>query len=359
MLLLLAALLLAGLVLLLGGGHHLTPFGPARNGLIAYVSNNHVFLADPDGTHARQIAFDEGTDGNPTFSRDGSRLAWQRYTRGYDSETADLVVAEADGSRAIVLARAVKGLSHPAWSPDGRDIAFSGSIDGGPGSGWIGPSDGSAPPKAFTTIDGAWDPTWSPDGNRLAIGASAGLFVMDRDGSHARKVNVGQFDEIGERGEIAEWSPDGTQLLFTAFYGQADGIVYQQVYVVGLDGRPERLVSKGAELGRDGSWSPDGSRIAYMHRGYGLGPIVYISDTDGRMIKILPGAYGWYQPIWSPDGTKVVVTDDHPGPNGEEGPAVRVILDVEGKEPPIVIPAPGVTPNDIPDWAASWQRIAP
>jgi hypothetical protein len=36
-----------------------------------------------------------------------------------------------------------------------------------------------------------------------------------------------------------------------------------------------------------------------------------------------------------------------------------VILDVEGKEPPIVIPAPGVTPNDIPDWAASWQRIAP
>jgi len=53
------------------------------------------------------------------------------------------------------------------------------------------------------------------------------------------------------------------------------------------------------------------------------------------------------------------VTDDRPGPNNEEGPAVRVILDVAGKTPPIVIPAAGLTPEDVPDWAASWQRIAP
>jgi hypothetical protein len=36
-----------------------------------------------------------------------------------------------------------------------------------------------------------------------------------------------------------------------------------------------------------------------------------------------------------------------------------VILDVAGEAPPIVIPAAGVVPEDVPDWAASWQRLAP
>jgi hypothetical protein len=38
--------------------------------------------------------------------------------------------------------------------------------------------------------------------------------------------------------------------------------------------------------------------------------------------------------------------------------AVRVIVDVAGDAPP-VLPAAGVTPQDVPDWAASWQRLAP
>jgi Tol biopolymer transport system component len=95
-----------------------------------------------------------------------------------------------------------------------------------------------------------------------------------------------------------------------------------------------------------------------MRAGNGHGPIPWITDLSGTHYKMLPGFYGWYQPIWSPDGTKLVLTDDGPGPNDSAGPAVRVIVDVDGKEPPIVIPAAGVTPDDVPDWAASWQRLA-
>ena len=80
--------------------------------------------------------------------------------------------------------------------------------------------------------------------------------------------------------------------------------------------------------------------------------------ATGKPLRVLPGAYGWYQPIWSPDGTKIVVTDDRPGLGNVDGPAVRVILDVAGKAPPIVIAAPGTTPDQVPDWAASWQRLA-
>jgi Tol biopolymer transport system component len=111
-------------------------------------------------------------------------------------------------------------------------------------------------------------------------------------------------------------------------------------------------------LARDASWSPDGSKIAYMRAGTGTGPTVFITDISGKPLRSPAGQFGWYQPVWSPDGTKIVVTDDRPGPNNEPGPAVRVILDAVGNSPPIVIPAAGVTPESVPDWAASWQRLA-
>ena len=247
-LVLIALLLLAVLLVVVGSRRHVPPpFGPAANGEIAYVASGQIYLSAADGTHARQITFD-GHDSDPTFSRDGTRLAWRQFHVGGDPEVADAVLADADGSNVIVIARDVKALSHIAWSPDGRFIAFSGSIDGGPGSGWIAPADGSEPPHAFTTVAGAWDPTWSPDGTRLAIGADPGvLYVMNRDGGNARRINRGTFTEIGERGEIAEWSPDGTRLLFTAFIGDGNSDFQQEVYVVGLDGRPETIVSRDAK----------------------------------------------------------------------------------------------------------------
>ena len=356
MTLLLAALLIVLLAIFVGSHRRVPPpFGPAANGVIAYDANGHVVIADLDGANPRQITFDAGLQQDPAFSRDGTRLAWRQFDPNGPPETADAVLAEADGSNPITIARAVKGLSHIAWSPDGRFVAFSGSIDGGPGSGWIAPSDGSSPPTAFTSVTGAWDPVWSPDGERLLIGADVGLLdLVNRDGNGLRSLTTGPFVEVGQRGEIAEWSPDGTQILFTAV--EPDGS--HDVYIVGLDGRPERKISTGADQAREAVWSPDGSLIAYMRNGTGSGPIVVIADRTGKMLRVLPGAYGWYQPIWSPDGTKVVITDDRPGPGNVDGPAVRVILDVAGKAPPIVIAAPGTTPDQVPDWAASWQRLA-
>ena len=359
-LLVFAALVLVILVVIVGSQKRLPPpFGFAANGEIAYVADGHVYLADLNGTNRRQVAFDAGLQLDPTFSRDGARLAWRQFSPGNSGsvdETADAILADADGSKPIVIARSVKGLSHIAWSPDGRFVAFSGSIDGGPGSGWIAPSDGSAPPATFTSIPGAWDPTWSPDGRRLVIGADPGLlYVVDRDGRNLQLLTKGHYQEVGQRGEIAEWSPDGTMILFTAFvHGDQN-----QVYLVGLDGARERQLSMETVTARDASWSPDGSKIAYMRAGTGTGPTVFITDITGMPLRSPPGQFGWYQPIWSPDGTKIVVTDDRPGPNNEPGPAVRVILDVMGKAPPIEIPAAGLTPADVPDWAASWQRLAP
>jgi len=354
-----ALILVALLIVVVGSRRHLPPpFGLAGNGRIAYVDKGHIYTADRNGADRRQVTFGPGGEGEPRFSPDGTRMAYRQYALTPNQGSVSAAVADADGQNGIVLARDIRNLSHIAWSPDSQYVAFTGSIAGGPESGWIARADGSVPPNVFTTVDGAWDPTWSPDGTRIAIGANAGLLVMNRDGSGVRRVNQRDFTEIGNRGEIADWSPDGTQLLFTAFTGDGNADYEQEVYVVGLDGRPERLLSPDARRAREPVWSPDSSRVAYMRAGTGLGPIVWITDPSGLAFKKLDGDYGWYQPIWSPDGTKVMVTDDRPGPENLEGPAVRVILDVDGSAPPVVIPAPGITPDDVPDWAGSWQRVA-
>jgi len=362
-LMLIASLLLVGLLLLLAGSRpHLPPsFGLAGNGRIAFVNGYHIFTSDPSGADIRQLTFGDGGETEPRFSPDGTHVAykqWHTAASSVDPSAQDAVVAPADGSNAIVIAPAVLEMSHIAWSPDSKSIAFSGSLDAGQTStGYVAAADGSGAPTSIGTFEGsAWDPTWSPDGQRLVIVADPGMFVVGRDGRNATLVTHTTYKEIGSRGEAAEWSPDGTQILFTAITVTDQ----QDVYLLTLDGSPERMISGDAPRARDATFSPDGKWIAYMRQGTGLGPHCVITDPTGRTFRALPGAYGWYQPIWSPDGMKVVVTDDRPGPDNNGAlAAVRVILDVAGSQPPIEIPAPGSSGESIPDWAATWQRIAP
>jgi len=362
MLLLLVGLLVGATIIavIVGSARRVpTPFGPAANGRIAYVADGHVYTTEADGASARQVTFGPGTESNPTFSPDGTRLALLRFYPGepvHDPQLCDVIVADPDGRNEVVIERAVKGVSNLSWSPDGRSLAYSratGRI--GFDRSWVVDVDGSGRRVDLGSFsDGSWGPTWSPDGTRLALAAEQSLFVVDRDGANRRRLTRGVYGEVGSKGEAAEWSPDGTLLVFAA--GFPAGV--HKVYVVGFDGKPERVVSGSTEQANAATWSPDGSRLAYMRAGTGTGPVVAITDVNGMSLTVLPGHYGWFQPSWSPDGTKIIVTDDRPGPNDVAGPAVRVILDVDGAAPPVEIRAPGITPDLLPDWAASWQRLA-
>lgn len=360
MLLLVALLLAAALVVVVvGSARRLPPpFGLAGNGRIAFMSDGHVFTSAIDGTDRRQLTFGAGTELAPVFSPDGSKIAYRHFGPEEpvgDPQLADVVVADADGNRAVVVDHGARALSNISWSPDSRFVAYSRAAPPGKDRGFVTPADGSDQPHDLGAFsDGAWGPTWAPDGERLVVAAERGLFVVNRNGTDPRKLNHGLYVETGQKGEAAEWSPDGQTIVFSA--GYVDGPT--QVYLVGLDGAPERQISVDNWSANGGTWSPDGSRIAYMRSGTGTGPLAVITDSVGREIRELPGQYGWYQPTWSPDGRNLIVTDDRPGVDNVAGPAVRVILDVAGDADPIVISAAGVTPDMLPDWAASWQRVA-
>src|SRR5262249_30616020 len=159
--------------------------------------------------------------------------------------------AAADGSNPRVVAHEVAA-GNTFWSPDGQWITYSDERR----HLFVVPSDGSVEPTDLGDFDGkgGWTATFSPDSQRLAVAVFDGtLWVIDRDGRNGYQVS-GKHQEVAQKGFAADWSPDGRSLVFNALDDDVPNL-----YLVGVDGSPEVLLARDAQLG---VWSPDGKRIA-------------------------------------------------------------------------------------------------
>jgi TolB protein len=354
----LVLLILVAAIVVGGAGRRVPPpFGPARSGLIAYESAGHLWLAGPDGRSPRQITFGPLIDVAPVWSRDGMRLAYRRLTVNEPADDPgrfeDLLIADADGSHPITIATQVPFMSNPTWSPDNRFVAYTRAASAGPDHLIIASADGTSTVDRGDLGGGAWGPAWSPGGDRIAVGVGSKVVLVKPDGTGLDVVSHGSYAEVGEQGVVGDWRPDGTAFVFAA--GSPDD---GRVYLSTLDGTAEKALGVPDRNQTDATWSPDGTRIAYLRAGIGLGPSVVIADASGRDLTVLSGYYSWCTPVWSPDASRIIVYDDHPGPLNLEGPAVVLALDPNGRQPPIELAAPkGPITND--NNAGSWQRLAP
>jgi TolB protein len=214
------------------------------------------------------------------------------------------------GSRRQLTRAGTRGrvAAEPAWSPDGRLIAFVESTPrhlgayAGSGDLWIMRADGSQR-RQLTHTNADAQPAWSPDGKRLAFvrfgNGGADIYQLDLQTNRTRRLT-----RIGAMSP--SWSPDGLRLAFTTL-----PTAVKHVYVMSSDGTGITQLTHGVEE-YDPAWSPDGASIAF---GSSTDSSLYLVRPDGGGMRRLttcapPGCLADLEPSWSPDASRLVFARD-------------------------------------------------
>jgi dipeptidyl aminopeptidase/acylaminoacyl peptidase/CubicO group peptidase (beta-lactamase class C family) len=228
----------------------------------------------------------------PAVSPDGSRIAYVLRTIDLDADRVVRAIWQV-GTHDGEPRRLTRGPSDtaPAWSLDGRRIAFLRAADG-PAQLWLLPADGGEAEQLTTLPLGAGAPVWSPDGTRIAFAApvdprgagaaedvptvvdrlgysldGVGLFRTRRTHLHVLDPRTGECRQVTEGDWHAgppAWSPDSTRLAFCAATGpDADLAERNPVHVLDVTDRSARPVRAGLAdgFGSTVGWTPDGADL--------------------------------------------------------------------------------------------------
>jgi Ca2+-binding RTX toxin-like protein len=269
----------------------------AANGKIAFHSyegaDADIYAMNPDGTGKINLTDEApdayaGADVQPAFSPNGSRIAFEsdrsgEYTEdpNWPSAIFDVWIVNTDGSGEPRRITNAEGQA-PAWSPDGKQIAYSSSRDGNYEI-WVENVDGSGTPRQITHTENTEDgvvintsPSWSVDG-KIA-------YVSNKDnlGSSRRDVYVANADGTGNPTRLTntplsfnwapEWSPDGKRIAFWRDYPGNCGPCDREIHVMdGVDSDGDgngdnqiNVTNDPASVDYQPDWSPDGSQISFI-----------------------------------------------------------------------------------------------
>jgi Tol biopolymer transport system component len=262
------------------------------------TGNSDVFLVDAASGDAKNLSNHPSADGFPAWSADGKHVA---FSSDRDGGT-NLFVIDADGRNLRQLthekAGAKVGCIMPTWSPDGSTIAFA-RVDGDKREVCVIASNGG---EAEVLAEDGLEPAWSPDGQAIAFASRNGkegwrLAIMRADGS--RRHNLVESDNPNGCTSPA-WSPDGSLI---AYADRAPGAT--EIFLIDRTGKHRRQLTFCCNLNSYPAWSPDGESITFMHAEAGGSGFLTI-NADGTGLRTdnvagtdHPAGPGWriaYQP---------------------------------------------------------------
>ena len=244
-----------------------------------------VRVADYDGYNQFIVNRSSQPIMSPAWSPDGKRLAYVSF----ENKKSQLVVQDLGSGARKVVASFPGHNGAPAFSPDGSRLAFASSQDGTLNI-YVMSANGGAVTQLTSGSGNNTEPSWSPDGNSI-------LFTSDRSGSpqvYLMSASGGSASPIGGRGS-AQISGDGKMLVMI---NGNNNVVKQDLST----GASEILST--SFLGESPSISPNGIMIIYSST-QGLGKVLQLVSADGRFKASLPGSNGQVKfPAWSPYLTK-------------------------------------------------------
>lgn len=233
-----------------------------------------------------------------------------------------LAIADADGYNEQVILTTNQPLMSPSWSPDGSRLAYV-SFEGGRPAIYIqdvrtGKREKVASYKGLNSA-----PAWSPDGKKLAM-------TLSRDGNaeiyvyHLASKRLFRITHHYAIDTEAAWSPDGGSLVFTSDRGGRP-----QLYRIALDsfgspqGRPQRLTYDGSYNSR-AAYSPDGRYLTFVHRSGGQFTIA-VMNLKTRDTEVVANTQLGESPSFAPNSAMVIYASEH------SGKGVLEVVSVDGR----------------------------
>ena len=226
------------------------------------------------------------------ISPDGSRIAYvvrEPLMEGEKSEyRSHIRVADTDGGRNLQFTRGESSASGPAFSPDGRWLAFT-TARSGKNQIWVIPLDGGEAHQVTEAKSGVGQYRWSPAGDAIA-------FVMrdpqteDEEKAAKEKRDVILVDQSFKYGHIytVPFDPAATETA------EATRLTEGDFHVTGFD------------------WSPDGQRLVFGHQadprintGRLFGDLAVVDAAGGEVTQLVTGPGIESSPRWSPDGSLI------------------------------------------------------
>ncbi|PAU72513.1 Tol-Pal system beta propeller repeat protein TolB [Vreelandella alkaliphila] len=239
--------------------------------------------------------FEEITDIRGAFS---TQIAYVTAQGLGDNMQFGLYVADADGRNSQQVLTSDQPIMSPAWSPDGRKLAYVSFETERPAIYIQDVSTGQRiQATSFDGINGA--PTWSPDGRKIAMSLSKDgqpeIYILD--------INNRSVERITQNSSIdtePAWAPDGRSLLFTS-----DRSGGPQIYEYSLgSGEANRITFTGNYNAR-ARYSPDGEYIFLIHRS-NRGYQVARQERDGGRLVVISETTRDESPSVAPNGTMVI-----------------------------------------------------
>ncbi len=210
-----------------------------------------------------------------------------------------LRIADADGEGGQVALNSPDPIISPAWSPNGRELAYV-SFESQKAVVWIQDVSTGQRRKVADFRGSNSAPAWSPDGGTLAMTLSrdggSQIYAMPREGGTPRRLT-----QSGAIDTEAAWSPDGQSIYFVSDRGGGP-----QVYRMGASGGDAQRISFNGGYNISPAISPDGKTLAYISRGNGGAFRLHALDVGSGTVTALTDTNDDESPSFAPNGKLVI-----------------------------------------------------
>ena len=225
----------------------------------------------------------------------GGRIA---YVTSNVQRVHQVQVADADGYNPQTIASSIEPLMSPAWSPDGKKLAYV-SFERKAAAIYIQTLSSGERVKVaeFPGINGA--PSWSPDGTRLALtlskDGSPDIYVLNLSSRGLTKLSKSMAIDTEP-----SWSPDGNSVVFTSNRGGNP-----QIYIVSSQGGQEKRLTFSGSYNASASFSPDGRNLV-MVQGNGNNYSIAVMDMGSHAVNAITSGPNDESPSFAPNGSMIL-----------------------------------------------------